>query len=430
MATTTPLRSWADIPPELAGLVLGHLRTRVDRIRFAAVCPEWRAAAREARLPPLAPLLALKDGTFYNVPNSKPFRFPCRSEGFTMASDNWLLIPRRSYLLLLDPFTGATMTLPTPGSVHDIGGDSDSSEDYDDSDEDGNDPDESDNGLDEYDDSDQTDNDHHEGDENCMDYHDDSDEGDNGLDDSYAADTSFTIIKIIVCSPRLIAALFSSKGCCRIAVCRPGASLWSVAWNRSFRVTDMAFYKGRLYVIDDDDESLLAVDISIDAIGNPWVFRIVTVIDNPPYKTLMRTVYLVESHGSLMMVCRRNPPAYVESQIHTFVGLCEPELMAFEADFGRSRWAKVTTLQDDQVLFLGSCSKAVCMPQHDMLGNRLWFLDDYKNYQGWDYCYDGMESEYHGTWSWTDSKSCTPLPMISWKGYNGCDGAAWLFPSE
>ncbi|KAK3120485.1 hypothetical protein QOZ80_9AG0688510 [Eleusine coracana subsp. coracana] len=249
--------------PPLASLVLARLPARVDRIRFAAVCPEWRAAAREARLPPLPPLLALKDGTFYNVPNSKPSRFPCRAEGFATASDNWLLIPWHSYLLLLDPFTGATMTLPAPGSVHDIGGDSDSSEDYDDSDEDGNDPDESDNGFNEYDGSDEGDNDPDEGGndlDDCDDFNkadNDPDNSENGLDDSDAAGTSFAIIKLIVCSPRLIAALFSSKGCCGIAVCRPGASLWSVAWNRSFRVTDMAFYKGRLYVVDDDDESLL-----------------------------------------------------------------------------------------------------------------------------------------------------------------------------
>jgi hypothetical protein len=35
-----PPASWADIPMELAGLVLGRLPAHVDRVRFAAVCPQ------------------------------------------------------------------------------------------------------------------------------------------------------------------------------------------------------------------------------------------------------------------------------------------------------------------------------------------------------------------------------------------------------
>jgi hypothetical protein len=73
-------------------------------------------------------------------------------------------------------------------------------------------------------------------------------DGSNGL--SMAA-KHFEVIKLMVCSPNLIAALFwSCDDCNYIAVCRPGASLWSVAWDLSLWITDMAFYQGKLYALD------------------------------------------------------------------------------------------------------------------------------------------------------------------------------------
>lgn len=69
-------QSWSDIPLDLACLILGRLYAHADRVRFAAVCPQWRSAARQVWLPPPAPLLALKaSGTFYNMPRGEPLRF-------------------------------------------------------------------------------------------------------------------------------------------------------------------------------------------------------------------------------------------------------------------------------------------------------------------------------------------------------------------
>ncbi|CAO2151213.1 unnamed protein product, partial [Urochloa humidicola] len=59
--------SWAGIPMELAGLVLGCLPAHVDRVRFSAVCPQWRVAARQGRLPPPMPMLLLPDATVYSL---------------------------------------------------------------------------------------------------------------------------------------------------------------------------------------------------------------------------------------------------------------------------------------------------------------------------------------------------------------------------
>jgi hypothetical protein len=97
-------QSWSDIPQGLAGLVLRLLPAYADRARFAAVCPQWRAAARQLPLPPPLPLLAFPDGTFYSLPYGKPFRFP----GFGCAGSRlqgrrlWQVarLPARQRLLL------------------------------------------------------------------------------------------------------------------------------------------------------------------------------------------------------------------------------------------------------------------------------------------------------------------------------------------
>ncbi|KAF8647650.1 hypothetical protein HU200_065287 [Digitaria exilis] len=95
MAETAPL-SWSNIPLELAGLVLRCLDSHVDRVRFAAVCLQWRVAAREIPLPPPLPLLALPDGTVYSLPGRQPFHVPACS-GYTEAcGGNWLLFSVRT----------------------------------------------------------------------------------------------------------------------------------------------------------------------------------------------------------------------------------------------------------------------------------------------------------------------------------------------
>lgn len=107
--TTGP--SWADIPLDLAGRILGRLLAHVDRLRFAAVCPEWRAAARQANVHPPLPLLLLPDATVYSVPGTKPFRLPNCAD-YTDACGNWLVFSGADGCFLRDPFCNATVPLP------------------------------------------------------------------------------------------------------------------------------------------------------------------------------------------------------------------------------------------------------------------------------------------------------------------------------
>ncbi|CAL4980016.1 unnamed protein product [Urochloa decumbens] len=354
-------RSWSDIPLELAGLVFCRLIAPGDRVHFAAVCPQWRSAAQQAPLP--LPLLALKDGTFYSMPRGEPLHVPGCDGGFVTASGNWLVYNHLHCFLLVDPFSGATMTLPAPPS----------------------------------------------------------------MDAPHSR--NFVLVKLIVCSPHLIAALFEDDCEFQIAVCRPGTSSWSVAQEQHMWILDIAFYQEKLYAINYLND-LLALDISVDDnTGGPHVARIERVIRVGCYKGYthyLTTFYLIGSRGSLLMVHRNIFHGHIHDergQIHTFAKQCKPELAVFEADFRQSRWSKLMTLGDDQALFLGPCSRAVCVPRCDLQDKRVWFLGDYKN--------DMLKMmPLSGTDDMIIRKFSCPLPMISWRDHNGRAGAVWACGSS
>jgi hypothetical protein len=236
-----PPPPWSDIPLELAGLVVSHLPAHVDRVRFAAVCRRWRAAASEVVVvpppnPPL-PLLLLPDGAAYSFPHREPFRFPaCVCPGYAAASGNWLLYSRGgngACCFLIDPFSNATVQLPAlhrvrrqrmsgkaAVDVHDGGVDAD---------------------------------------------------GGGGVEE---------VVRLLVCSPRLVAALVRLENRSRadIAVCRPGASSrWSVCMDDCGGVGvpllgAMAFHDGNLFATHLLRADLYAIDISVNQnTGHPWV---------------------------------------------------------------------------------------------------------------------------------------------------------------
>ncbi|CAN6372872.1 unnamed protein product [Urochloa humidicola] len=364
--------SWSGIPVELAGLVLCRLHAHIDRVRFAVVCKQWHSAAQQVALPPPLPLLALKDrsGTFDSMPRGEQLRFPGCDDDILTVSGNWLVYNRLHCLLLVDPFSGDTMTLSTtitlPGpyldSIHPL----------------------------------------------------------DGID--------LVVRKLIVCPPHLIAGLFKGGRGFWISVCRPGDSSWSEAQEMPMGIFDIAFYKEKLYAVTYMEE-LLALDISVDDnTGDPQVDLIGGVIKGGFIcldHNILRALYLIECRGSLLMVRRSifHKHVHGKGQIHTFAEPCEPDVAVFEPDFGQSRWANAMALGDDQVLFLGTCSRAVCMPQCDSQDKRVWFLDDYMR----DRC-DGETCT--GADDMGASKFLCPLPMISWRGQNRRAGAMWLFPSN
>ncbi|VAH22913.1 unnamed protein product [Triticum turgidum subsp. durum] len=397
---------WSALPLDLAGLVLSLLPAYADRARFAAVCLQWHAAARQKLQTTTLPLLALPDGTFYSLPYDKPFCFPgCGFAGYKSVCGSWLVFPRDDGCFLVNPFSRAVVTLPPLSSVR------------------LRPP----NAVAKW----------------------SLDEHGSKFADPYNTwmhikkSKKLHVIKLILCSSNLVAALVGVEHTSQILICQPGALSWSVrACDECKDFEDMAFYQGKLYALDDD-ENLLVVNISNDqSTGNPQVSRIGRVIEGKADFRLyhvgteenglpVKKLYLVESRGMLLMV-RRNiwcqvPEVRPGGPRKFIAGRSEFEV--FEADFEHSQWIKVSTMGDDQVLFLGRrCSRAVAVSRYGLLGNRIFFLDDDDEYRV-DYHY-AEENTSCSAYDMQLGDISSPHPIISWKRHKEMRLAAWLFPQD
>ncbi|CAL5050922.1 unnamed protein product [Urochloa decumbens] len=107
--------SWADLQPELLGLVLLRLPSLVDRVRLRAVCRSWRSNGRLQPLPSPLPWLTLLDGTFLSIPDGKIIRMQgVPDDAFCCGStDSWLFFVRSNgQCSMLNPFSKARLDLP------------------------------------------------------------------------------------------------------------------------------------------------------------------------------------------------------------------------------------------------------------------------------------------------------------------------------
>ncbi|KAF8659434.1 hypothetical protein HU200_058461 [Digitaria exilis] len=375
-----PPPSWSDIPWDLAGRVLRLLPAYVDRVRFAAVCPQWRAAARQLLLPPPLPVLAVPDGTFYSVPYDKPFRFP----GFGCADfkdavcDRWLVFPRDDGCFLVDHFAGERVKLPCLSQVRLRPSNAASNPD---------------------------------------------------IGSPYITwmsmlketKRSLTFKKMVLCSPNLVAATVGDGSICQILMCHPGGSSWSVrAYDACMQYADMTFYQGKLYALHGGAEILFVVNISQGPrTGDPHVARIGQVINGDPDPSIrawlpnttmhMKKLYLVESCGALLMIRRKIFCRLVGAMVVSGQTI---ELQVLEADWEHSRWVKVATLGDDLMLFLGrSCSKVVRASQYGMSGDQIFFLDDvFENDEYSKYIIQGNTSV--SVYDMRTGEISSPLPMV------------------
>ncbi|KAM3412773.1 hypothetical protein ACQJBY_004122 [Aegilops geniculata] len=409
-----PPPSWSDLPLDLAGLVLRLLPGYADRARFAAVCPQWRAATRQQLRTPSLPLLALPNGTFYSLPYEEPFCFPgCGFAGYKSACGSWLVFPRDDGCFLVNPFSRATVTLPPLSSVRLRPPSAVAKWSYE------------------------------HGSKFAVPYitwmH---------INDS----EKLHIVKLILCSPNLVAALVGVEHTSQILMCQPGALSWSVrACDKCRDFEDMIFYQGKLYVLTEN-ENLLVVNISNDqGTGDPQVSRIGRVIkgngeccymgglrlyhvmqdENSMPVMPLKKIYLVESRGALLMVRRKIWCQVPEPKpgVRGKVVAGQNKFEVFEADFEHSRWIKVSDVGDDQVLFLGRrCSRAVSVSRYGLLGNRIFFLDDDDEYRI-DYYYN-EENTSCSAYDMRLGSVSSPHPMISWKHRIETRLAAWLFPQD
>ncbi|XP_051221994.1 uncharacterized protein [Lolium perenne] len=91
--------SWADLPPEITGLVFSRLPSHDDRLSLAAVCHDWRLATQHQRamLPPALPYINLGNGVCHGLADGKARRFATFRGSYTASASfgSWLLYEQR-----------------------------------------------------------------------------------------------------------------------------------------------------------------------------------------------------------------------------------------------------------------------------------------------------------------------------------------------
>ncbi|XP_044377805.1 F-box protein At2g17036-like [Triticum aestivum] len=334
---------WSSIPTELAGVVLRRLPCHADRVRFAAVCKQWRASARQSSPPLHYPWLALPDRTFYSLPGSAFQPLPLhldRHRQLPQAQSScgeWLVFERfDGAYTLVSPFSmSTTILLP-------------------------------------------------------------------GLSDTYAPNVPLLVandqpvpdmLKLVVCSDNLVAAIVNDNEALtyrsKLALCRPGASSWWSSTPDELRhLQDIVSCGGKLYALDKFN-GLFSVSIGTGRrTGDPTVSRVEHLMGSPRGVLKHSSQYLLESSGTLLLVCREDvmfEGCSSGSMSALMDGLeleLELEFEVLKADLKRSRWTDVRSVGDDRVLFVGPwCSRAVHVSgacEQDCLynGDRIFFMVD------------------------------------------------------
>ncbi|CAM0903685.1 unnamed protein product [Alopecurus aequalis] len=320
-------RSWSALQADLGDIILRRLEHHADRVRFGAVCREWRSCTRRNAPPArLFPWLALPDRTFYSLPDSafqppppRPHLERHRQLPHAQSScGEWLVFERMDgAYTLVNPFSmSTTMVLPRLSSTEPL------------------------------------------------------------------------MRKLVVCLPNLVAAVVGAgEGWPhKLALCRPGAasSSWAVvAHDQLESLEDMIWYRGKLYALQQGNHgSLLCVSMGGED-GEPTVSRVDdAIVEGLRWGfTTSPLQYLLESDGALLMVRREDPN--IQGHHSHFVGLGlerATKFKVFKADLARSRWTELSSVGEDRVLFVQRwCSRAVRVPEQCkeyVAGDRIFFVDD------------------------------------------------------
>jgi len=231
------------------------------------------------------------------------------------------------------------------------------------------------------------------------------------------------VTSLVVCSKRLIAAIVAIRSFSTIALCRPGAAAWSVRVHEVCRLfSDMVILQGKIYALDRTAMPgyLVAIDIVDEYDSEPRVSRIECLIKGisfPRQEEFFWVPYLLEFHGTLLMVCKKLSYK-IEHESGNF-SIIFSGFVVFEANLKRHLWAEMKTLGNDQALFLGrGCSRAVHVSPYDLSRDCIFFLDDFTGY--WKKTTTACE-----LYDMKDEKIYSPLPMVSWK--NERVPATWIF---
>uniref|UniRef100_A0ACD5X0A9 Uncharacterized protein n=1 Tax=Avena sativa TaxID=4498 RepID=A0ACD5X0A9_AVESA len=234
--------------------------------------------------------------------------------------------------------------------------------------------------------------------------------------------------KVVVCSQVLISALVRVGDLFTVAFCRPGAKSWFVsALGKICPPIDVVFYEGKVYTVDIDGNLcsiIVEEDIGSGKLSLSRIERVVTEAPSFPWpfsgagRCTMRH-YLVESCGALLLVRRRIFRQPSRDGLYDTSKVVRIEFEVLKANFQSSQWVKVTSVGDDQVLFVGVRSQSICVSQYMQKGNCIFFLHETERY------FDDAPSSY-SIYDMSDETVHSPHPRGSCKGKKL--PATWLFP--
>ncbi|OEL27549.1 hypothetical protein BAE44_0011433 [Dichanthelium oligosanthes] len=347
----TPTPAWSDLPPELAGIVLGWLPSHTDRVRFAAVCWHWHLAARQQR--PLIPLplpwISFNNGHFQSLSDGEAHALPDPGCALLCNSTFGGLVllevddPART-CVLLDPFGGVSMVLPPPPCRY-------------------------------------------------------RSDASYGRSDHYYNDPYYQYPRCSAFRKLII-----------IGICRPGVGATCALHIRGDGDTwyeDFAFFRGKLYAIDNRGD-LYEFDLTTDdSDGGCRSVKVpACVIQHAPRqeepepalaaapqgaRRTTRRYLVVSSDNDELLMVRWSIVEYnhVDACHTSALGPAGKEpVMAFgvfQADLKTSAWSEMTTsgALEDQVLFVSrSCSLTLRASDYknagggDVRGNRVFYLED------------------------------------------------------
>ncbi|KAF3336829.1 F-box/kelch-repeat protein [Carex littledalei] len=118
---------WSDLPSELVITIAGNLTEFTDHIRFRSVCSHWRSSFQSLslRLPRQLPWLALPSTSsphFYSLSEDRVYSSPppgvADNSNVLGSASGWFISVSGRYshitFSLINPFTGASVGLPSP----------------------------------------------------------------------------------------------------------------------------------------------------------------------------------------------------------------------------------------------------------------------------------------------------------------------------
>lgn len=319
-------RSWSDLPHELLSNIIRGLPAFGDRLRFRAVCQQWRRAERAHEEPPPMPWLVaaghcvgVHDAAIHRVALPEDARAAACRGSF----GNWLALvpmsPPPYQPFLLNPFTTARIQLPvwTEGTIIKIVV-------------------------------------------------------------SSAPDSENCTVAAVVGSEFNNERRLGSVSVCRLRQKKEGSSSpwWCI--TKTFYLEDIVFFEGKLHAVDGAEQTYVFEDDELEEMRKWPLFH----RDRVAPLSIHKRYYLTPCHGKLLMVSRNFGINRVPGGAYHTIGFKVSEVS--EHSYGRIIPPPPVAVKkfDGHALFVGdACCRAFAITDEGskIKEDQIFFSDDESN---------------------------------------------------